>query len=425
MVMMLVMSMMAGCGKNNDNQQNTPAGDTGSGTASTQAPAKSDDGKKTGDTAKTDTPAVLTLEDKLAEAAKMTDEQLYEKAKEETGTMTVYSTTSLGNDALTWFLEKYPGLKAEMSVLDEGDVFTKVTTEVGSSADGADMVLIQNAYRMQNEMISEGLLLNYFPDAYKSAVAAEYQDPCAILFVAKLLFTNHTGDAADLKNVWELTEPSQKGNIYFKNPENEAVGMNFLIMLTSPEWEKKLGDAYKSYFGSEWNNTGAYKSVSYEFLDKFLANCNYTYAADGGICTGLAEGAPGSVGLFVFSKLRSNELARANLTIAACGNDGKGIEGFAGFMYPTYAMVCSDTDMPYTSALYINYLLSAEGGAAWNNENNMGSYLANTSIPLVPDATGLDREATFWIERTVIEDGAYLAEHYAEVYEFIAMRTAQ
>ena len=94
-------------------------------------------------------------------------------------------------------------------------------------------------------------------------------------------------------------------------------------------------------------------------------------------------------------------------------------------MYPTYAQICADTDMPYTCALFINYLLSQEGGAAWNNENNMGSYLANTSIPLVPDATGLDKEVDYWLERCVIEDGAYLAEHYAEVYEFIAMRIAQ
>lgn len=411
---LLVLCLMAGCSNNNTSSTstaNTPA----SGSASTSASVSSKD----------DTPKELTLQDKLDEAATLSDADLFAKAKEETGTLMVYSTTSLGNDALTKFLEKYPGLKAEMSVLDEGDVFTKVATEVGSAAEGADMVLIQNAYRMQNELISENLLLNYFPEAFKNDVAAEYQNPTAILFVAKLLFMNKTGNAADLKNVWELTEPAQKGNIYFKNPENEAVGMNFLIMLTAPEWEKKLGDAYKSYFGKEWSNTANYKSVSYEFLDKFLANCNYTYAADGGICSGLAEGAPGSIGLFVFSKLRTNEKARENLSIAACGNNGAGIEGFAGFMYPTYAMICADTDMPYTSALFINYLLTEEGGSAWNNENNMGTYLANTSIALVPDATGIDKEAQFWIDRTVIEDGEYLSAHYAELYEYIALRIAQ
>jgi len=370
-------------------------------------------------------PELTGLAATLNEASKMSDEELYSKAKEESGTMVIYSTTSLAANTVESFLVKYPDLKVTISDVGEADMFTKLSTEVNSAAEGADMALLQNAYRMKNELISEGLLFNYFPEKYKDVVAKEYQDPTAILFVSKLLFVNKTGDAKGITNVWELTEESQKGNIYFKNPEDEPVGMNFLIMLTSDEWTKKLGEAYKSFYGKDWNNTANYKSVSYEFLDKFLANCNYTYTADGGICTGIANGEPGSIGLFVFSKLRTNEVARQNLQIAATGNGGKGIEGFAGFMYPTYAQVCADTDMPYTCALFINYLLSQEGGAAWNNENNMGTYLANTSIPLVPDATGLDKEVDFWLERCVIEDGAYLADHYAEVYEYIATRIAQ
>ena len=361
----------------------------------------------------------------LETAAKMTDEELYAEAKNEKGTMQIYSTTSLAANTVESFLAVYPDLSVAISDVGEADMFTKLSTEVNSAAQGADMALLQNAYRMKNELISEDLLVNYFPEKYKDVVAAEYQDPAAILFVSKLLFMNKTGEAKDLTNVWELTEDAQKGNIYFKNPEDEPVGMNYLIMLTSDEWNAKLEAAYKNYYGKDWDNQANYTSCAYEFLDKFLANCNYTYSADGGICTGIAEGNPGSIGLFVFSKLRTNEAARNNLQICATANDGAGIEGFAGFMYPTYAQICADTDMPYTCALFINYLLSQEGGAAWNNENNMGSYLANTSIPLVPDATGLDKEVDYWLERCVIEDGAYLAEHYAEVYEFIAMRIAQ
>ena len=362
---------------------------------------------------------------KLEAAAQMTDEELYAEAKNEKGTMQIYSTTSLAANTVESFKAAYPGLDVSISDVGEADMFTKLSTEVNSAAQGADMALLQNAYRMKNELISEDLLVNYFPEKYKDAVAAEHQDPTAILFVSKLLFMNKTGDAKNLTNVWELTEEAQKGNIYFKNPEDEPVGMNFLIMLTSDEWNGKLEAAYKNYYGKDWDNQANYASCAYEFLDKFLGNCNYTYSADGGICTGIAEGNPGSVGLFVFSKLRTNEAARNNLQICATANDGAGIEGFAGFMYPTYAQVCADTDMPYTCALFINYLLSQEGGAAWNNENNMGTYLANTSVPLVPDATGLDKEVDYWLERCVIEDGAYLAEHYAEVYEYIAMRIAQ
>lgn len=427
LVIVLIVSCLAGCGKKEDTSSSSSEQPK---TAVSESKSTSD--SKEGNTTeanevKDEAPAEPTfdteLEKTLYEASKMTDEQLYEKAKEETGKTLIYSTTSLAANALETFLAKYPGLTIEMSDVGEADMFTKLSTEIGSAADGADMTLLQNAYRMNNELISEDLLVNYFPEALKDVVADEYQNPAAILFVSKLIFMNNTdASVADLTNVWELTEDAYKDKVFFKNPADEPVGMNFLIMLTSDEWNQKLSDAYKSYFGTGWNNTANYKSCAYEFLDKFLANCNYTYTADGGICGGIAEGEPGSVGLFVFSKLRTNEVARANLQIAATGNNGNGIEGFAGFMYPTYAQICADTDTPYTCALFINYLLSEEGGAAWNNENNMGTYLANTSIALVPDATGLDKEVDFWLDRCVIEDGEYLAANYAEVYEYIAVR---
>ena len=121
------------------------------------------------------------------------------------------------------------------------------------------------------------------------------------------------------------------------------------------------------------------------------------------------------MGLFVFSKLRGNEVSRRNLTVAA------DLNGFSGFMYPTYAQVCKDTDMPYTSALFINYILSAEGSDPWTNAGVMGNYSVNTSIPL-NDGTGIDQEVDYWMERCVIEDGQYLASVYSEVLDFISVR---
>ena len=422
LVAVMIVSCLAGCSKK---EVSTTASTEQTKTAVTETKQTADaDEGKTGvqsdvqDVQPAEPEFDTELEKTLYEASKMTDEELYAKAKEETGKTLIYSTTSLAANALETFLAKYPDLTIEMSDIGEADMFTKLSTEIGSAADGADMTLLQNAYRMNNELISEDLLVNYFPEELNDVVADEYQNPAAILFVSKLIFINNTDESiADLTNVWQLTEEAFKDKVFFKNPADEPVGMNFLIMLTSDEWNQKLSDAYKSYFGTDWSNTANYQSCAYEFLDKFLANCNYTYTADGGICGGVAEGEPGSVGLFVFSKLRTNEVARANLQIAATGNDGKGIEGFAGFMYPTYAQICADTDTPYTCALLINYLLSEEGGAAWNNENNMGSYLANTSIALVPDATGLDKEVNFWLDRCVIEDGEYLAANYADVYD--------
>ncbi len=363
------------------------------------------------------------LEKTLLAASKMTNEELYEKAKEEKGTMEVYSTTSLCGTAVKNFLEKYSGLSAEYSSVGEADMFTKLTAEIGSAAKGADMALLQNAYRMQNELISEGLLVNYFPSMYSEVVPDEYKDPCVLLLVHKPFFFNNTAGNINLENVWQLTNTEYKGRIFFKDPSNEPVGMNFLVMLTSPEWNSKLEVAYKNYYGKDWSASTGFASAAYQWIDGFLANCNYTYAADGGIAEGVSTGAAGNIGLFVFSKLRSGSVTRDNLTIAATATkSGTGLDCFSGFMYPTYAQICKDTDMPYTCALFINYILSQEGFTPWNNENVMGTYSSNTSIPLVMDSTGLDKEMTYWKNCMVVEDGAYIASAYADVYEFISTR---
>lgn len=362
------------------------------------------------------TGTISSVEVALQAAENMSNEQVYELAKLETGTMKVYSTTSLCGTAVESFMAKYPGIKVAYSSMGETDMFTKLETEIGTAADGADMALLQNAYLMQSNLIEEGLLLNYFPAMYKDVIPVEYQNPTAMLLVNKLFMWNNTAGDIGLHNIWQLAEDEYKGKVFFKDPNTEPVGMNFLIMLTSPKWNAKIETAYKDFYGKAWaQSTSKFPSASYEWIDRFLANCSFEYTADGGLATGLTNGAPGNVGLFVFSKLRGNAAARQNLTVAA------DLDCFAGFMYPTYAQISKDTDMPYTSALFINYILSEEGSTPWTNEGVMGNYSVNTSIPL-KDGTGIDQEVDYWLERCVVEDGQYLASVYADVFEFISIR---
>lgn len=356
------------------------------------------------------------VEKSLFAAEKMTNDELYAKAREESGTMKIYSTTSLCGAAVENFMAKYPGLEVAYSSVGETDMFTKLETEIGTSASGADMALLQNAYLMQSVLIDEGLLVNYFPEMYKEVVPEEYQQPTAMLLVNKLFMWNNTEGDIGLNNVWQLTEEEYKGKIFFKDPNTEPVGMNFLIMLTSPEWNSKLEDAYMDYFGKEWSSTTTvFKSAAYQWIDSFLANCSFEYTADGGIAAGVTNGKAGNVGLFVFSKLRGNAAAREKLTVTY------DLNCFSGFMYPTYAQITKDTKMPYTCALFVNFILSEEGSIPWTNEGVMGNYSVNTAVPL-NDGTGLDKEVDYWLERCVVEDGGYLASVYADAFDFISIR---
>ena len=365
-----------------------------------------------------------TVEEALAAAATMTNEELYEKAKAEMAVgaqLNFYSTTSFAEKAAANFMADYPELdgKVVYAEIDDVETYTILTNTIGSGVkDSADMALTQNGPDLKTYLLDEGLTLTYFPDALKDVVSEAEQEPAVVTYVNSLLIYHNGEGSVNLTNVWELTEEKWKDRVFFKDPTNETVNINFLIMLTSEKWNARLEEAYEARYGKAWE-AGKFESAALEWIDGFLANVNYTYTSASKMAAGIASGAPGNMGLFVFSKLRKvDEADRGNLTVVQFENE---VEGFSGFMYPIYATVCKDTECPYTCALFINYLLSEQGFAgpkSWNS--SQGYYSPNKTIAKPEDMQ--DEPYEYWSERLVIEDLEYIDEHYIDVYEFIATR---
>lgn len=368
-----------------------------------------------------------TVKGKLAAAASMTNDELYAKAQEEMAAgakLNFYSTTSFAEKAASNFMVDYPALadKVVYAEIDDGETYTILSNTIGSGvADSADMALVQNGADLKTYLLDEEKAYSYFPDAFKDVVPEQYQSPAVVTFINSLFIYNNTSGSIGLNNVWQLTESEWKDKVFFKDPTNETVNINFLIQLTSPEWTKRLEDAYKSYYGKDWAST-EYESAAYEWIAGFLANVNYTYTSASKIATGIASGAGGNLGLFVFSKLRKvDEADRGNLAVCQFETP---VEGFSGFMYSIYATVCSDTDCPYTCALFINYLLSEAGFAgekSWNS--SQGYYSPNTSIAKPADLA--DEAYSYWADCLVVEDQAFIYDNYANVYEFISTRVGK
>lgn len=360
----------------------------------------------------------------LAEAEGMTNEELYEKAKEEIAAgaqLNFYSTTSFAEKAAANFMAAYPELdgKVVYAEIDDGETYTILQNTIGSGvADSADMALTQNGADLRTFMLDEGLTYTYFPDMYKDVVDEQFQQPAVVTFVDSLFIYNNTDGSIELSNVWQLTEPEWEGKVFFKDPTNETVNINFLIMLTSPEWVERMEEAYKDYYGEDWASED-YENASYEWIDKFLGNVNYTYTSASDMAKGIASGAGGNLGLFVFSKLRKvDEADRGNLTVVQFEND---VKGFSGFMYNIYATVAKDTECPYTCALFINFLLGEEGFGgddSWNS--NQGYYSANSSIEKPEELE--DEAYSYWSDKLVFEDADYIYDNYTDVFEYIAVR---
>ena len=288
----------------------------------------------------------------------------------------------------------------------------------------APMALVQNGPDLKVNLLDDGLSYSYFPAALKDVVPEKYQDPAVVTFINSLMIYHNGNGSVGVSNVWQLVEEEWKNRVFFKDPTNETVNLNFLIMLTSPEWTEKLEKAYEARYGKPWA-PGEFQSAAYEWIDGFLKNVNYTFTSASKIATGIASGAPGNMGIFVFSKLRKvDENDRVNLSVLQFEND---VDCFSGFMYNVYATVCSDTDCPYTCALFINWLLSEEGFAgnkSWNS--SQGYYSPNTTIDKPDDIE--DEPYTYWDGKLVFEDLDYidgLGADYAEIYRFINVRVSK
>ncbi len=349
----------------------------------------------------------------IAEAASMSWEDLLVKAQAEIGgnELHIYGTTSRVNEET--FTEK-TGIKIVATNPNDSQIYELLENETGKGIYGPDVVLTQDSFMLVNNAIANGWLENYVPDAFKANILESDQYPLVCSYYTRLFFYNNGGqaDMNRFTNVWQFTEPEYKG-LEFKNPVDEKTSMNFLISLTSEKWQQKLAEAYKSYYGKDYVASGDFANISYEWIYKFLMNCTFI-SKDSTIASDVAGGAPGSAGLFVFSKLRSVDAT--NISICAKEN----IEGFGGLLYPIYIMIASNAKYPYTACLYVNYLMSEEG---YQNVfgKDMGSYSANSAIGISENAVSHgDEPLAFWQDCTVVEDPAHIQSVYALAYTQIA-----
>ena len=297
--------------------------------------------------------------------------------------------------------------------LKDAEIYTKLESEIKGSAKGADMVMIQDGAQL-TYAIEDGWVVNYVPSSVKDTVGESDRNPLVHQYINKLFIYNKLGENVPaIKNVWELTAPEMKGNIIFKNPENETVNMNFLVMLTSDAWAEKLAAAYKDWKGEEID-LGSYKNAGYKWIAEFLSNCTFG-SSDTTIAEEVSqETAAGKIGLFVLSKLRSSSVLTDNLTVAQydASENGYTVEPFSGFMYPMYAMISANATRPYTAMLFIEYLMTQEGFQPWGK--SIGAY--STSTAVTPNEGDLD--ITVWKDTLVMEDPEYILDNFDDVSTF-------
>ena len=370
-----------------------------------------------------------TIESKVEQGQKMTDAQLLELAKAETGDFYAYGNSSRVANAMKNFVAKYGaelGLTESNAVgtkMNDADIYTNIAQEASGASKVASVVMIQDGAQLVMYRSASDVFVNYIPGAVAGVIEQADALPLVHQYINKLFIWNVLGDNAPvITNVWQLTEPALKDRIFFKNPTTEQVNNNFLIMCTSDAWAQKIAAAYKSYYGKDIE-LGSYKNAGYKWVAEFLANVNFSVSSDTTICNTIASAeSAGSMGLFVLSKTRDLDASlKANLQVGAFTEAQ--IDPFSGFMYPLYVQMTKAANRPYTAMLFINYLMTSEGFAPWGGAgtNILGAYSTN---PAIGAAEG-DRAIDFWKNCLVAEDAAYIMQNRTSVSDFINAEIAK
>lgn len=402
-----------------------------------------------------------TVEEVIAQAQTMSNEELYAKAIEESKGQTLYGigNSSRGKTAGASFVEMLKGIDPsydgviEWSQPKNNSIFTTLNADIKSANHIYSMTLIQDGNQIQTKMIDTGNLLNYIPKDWAEAegVAIEDNDnPLALQTLNKVFMYNCVGEKT-FDNCWDFVAEGEAP--LYMGVNSELVGKNFLYMLTYETYANYLKDAFDALEGAEKDRIAAVVADMEPEADALgleAENAPYALAFiklwceqyneqtdDGPICNTLVTAsAKDQSGLLVYSKLRSVEESAEtsvnNVKIAAYQDGYKGIGGYA---YKHYLMIPKTSPLPWTACAFIAYMTTTqEGFAAWGKD--MGGYSANPVCMQDHSKDGYvdgvntfdaknDRGYDWWISadggRLVVEDPAYCAQVSFDLGDWIDM----
>ena len=340
-----------------------------------------------------------TVEEIIAQAQTMTNEELYKKAIEESHDVAVsgVGNSSRGKSAGETFVlmlqeidPTYAG-SVDWQQPKNNSIFNMLESDINNTTHQFFMTLIQDGNQIQKKMLDTGYLLNFVPKEWTEAegVAKENnENPLALQTLNKVFEFNNCGEKT-FKNCWDFV--AEGVHTQFMAPNSEPVGKNFLYMLTRDDYAQVVKEAYdalpdeqKAYFdpviaemeaeAADLGLTGENAKYALAWIKLFVENYQEE-TDDGPICNALvAKTAVDQAGLLVYSKLRSIEesedLSVNNVTIAAYQDD---YTGFGGYAYKHYLMIPKTSPYPWTACAFIAYMTTTqEGFKAWGKD--MGGY---------------------------------------------------
>ena len=194
----------------------------------------------------------------------MTDEELYEMAKTQDTTITVYATSSKMLKAEEPFEEMYPGLDLVVADLDSDEVLSKAQIENETNNITADVLQTKDMNgEVFHEYYSNGVIEPFYPRDICAHIAEENLKYSYPLYSSQAFWYYNTEafpDGQPIKSWWEIIEKDDAGN------------QRFAL------YAKEIGQetAYLSLFASFINNAD---EMAQSYKDTYGKDLEYTYDA--------------------------------------------------------------------------------------------------------------------------------------------------
>ncbi|MDR1765139.1 MAG: hypothetical protein LBR77_03425 [Lachnospiraceae bacterium] len=378
----IVAASVAGCGASGGS---APAGAQATGAGATAGSA-ADTGQTTAAQAAA-TQAAKEKDPGEPDYENMTMEELYELALKETGTITIYSTTSSAQTAVKKFQKSYPDLAKRIECIDAktNTVTDRIATENETGNINADVLQVNdNSGAIYYELVQYDYLDIFQPTAVKEHVdpsLLQYGMPVYASYSPWYYNTEQYPDGCPIESWWDIVQgydettgsyidASGKNNQYWTIYTKDITSASYASLwaqlivdgdLLAKQYEEQYGKPLEYTYMSRLENTPGIMEFpenngSVELFWRFT-QMKMTELDDGDqVVSAVDESLNGpTLGLCSGGKL---ENVNSGMTI----NWVTGLKPYTAFMTCDYIYAVKGCDNPAGARLFIYYVLGGEDG---------------------------------------------------------------
>ena len=340
----------------------------------------------------------------------MSMDELYEMAKAEGGTITIYATTADADTARKYIRDEYPDLEFEYISCDTNTVMAKIEMEAQSGNPMADVLIVKDASgEVYNEFVQWGIVKPFYPAdicAHISEDMLKFGLPLYSTF-NPWFYNSRMFDEVPIESWWNIVDGYNEETQSYK----DAAGNNtqywtiYSKDITGPSYAALWGqlfvdsdamaEQYKRQYGKDLvftyhehlqNTPGLMElpenNASIELFWRF-SQMTITPLADGdAVVEAVHDSVNGpTLGLTSASKLDNSKrsMGESGLDIAWV----TGLQPYTAQDAAAYSYVVSGCDNPAGARLFIKYMMGGEDGKSgcYNVFDKLGHWSVRDDVP--------------------------------------------